>query len=119
MILKRRIPTCSPDHQCSDEEIKSLADEIIAIFKDPTIEKVKDDVGTEKLKTIIRKAETYTGEWYHTSITLPAATQLPANTNPQYLEAYKKIETLGADHGISISYSYHKDDDIGMFFDDY
>lgn len=94
---KRVVPTCSPDHECSDEEINELLWEHDAIAEDESIltYEVPD---VETMKEIIKTAEAYTGPWYHSQVVV----EDHVSVSPEHDALRDRIIELGADHGISL-----------------
>jgi len=113
MVLPRTrldIP-CSPGHECSDEEISSIAEEIYDIRQDRQIKKYKFPT-LEEMEAILATAETYTGNWYHSNVTIKAEDYLADEdkSNPLYMEAYNKFVSEDLrEKGVSVSTWYDID----------
>ena len=94
---KRRVDTCTPGHECTLEEIRDMIHESRKIDADASVEDF-GEASQEDLAKIIRKAQLYTGEWYHSKATI--SSQL-AKT-PGTLEY--QVAQLGEENGISLSF---------------
>lgn len=105
---KRYIPACSPDHECTYEEIQGIIDEYIAISKDENI-KHYDDPSLEELIEVISIAESYSGPWYHSVVTLHDETK-DINSDLK-----QRIYDLGAEAGITVLTSYNMPELDEMF----
>lgn len=96
---KRLVSTCSPEHECSWEEIDAIIAEYHAIREDDSI-RVYDNPSTGDLLKIISDGESYVGEWYHSMVTLPDDFKdIDAGLKQRVLD-------LGAEAGIVIQFSF-------------
>jgi len=102
--MQRVVPTCSPDHECSDEEISALSFELTAVGEDENIKRY-DKPDVEEMKLIIAEAETYTGDWYHSEV----AVDEKAYISEEHTALRERIVELGADHGIFLFFSFEFD----------
>jgi len=103
---KRLVTQCSPEHECSDEEISAILEESVAVDNDPEV--IRYDLpDINDLKTIVEKAESYTGEWYHSNV-LVSETDVE---DEEYNTLRNKAVELGTDHGIYISFTFEMNED--------
>lgn len=103
---KRIIEKCSPETQCSDEEIYEIIEENRLVESDEAIKQYYyPDAG--QMKEIIKTSEKYNGEWYHSNVVLPYDKKKESN---EVLKLREKIEELGKDSGIYLSYEFFTDD---------
>ena len=99
--MKRLISACSPEHECSTEEINAIGDELTAVTKDPDIKRY-DKPDVDEMKTIIAEAEAYTGEWYHSEVAVDEKLFI----SEEHTALRERIVELGADHGIFLYFSF-------------
>jgi len=100
----RRVSTCAPNHECSEEEIDELLNELRTIDEDSEI--IHYDLpNIQEMKEIIEKAENYTGKWYHSKVILSGFEE-----DPERQELKNKISQLGEDYGIALSWEFDGDD---------
>jgi hypothetical protein len=113
--MKRVIPACSPEHECSDEEISALHHELLAVEADPEVIKYVNPE-TTVLGAIVEKATAYTGEWYHSSVVIPGSREQTADM-AEYNQLCDKLEELGAEHGLFLlfEYSFASEEDLKNF----
>lgn len=92
----------TPGHECGDEDISEILQELHDIREDSSIE-VFENYNATDLARLVRKAQMYDGEWYHSSITLffHEAEEVGSLAH--------MVSQLGADHGIVVSYTTAED----------
>jgi ribosomal protein S6 len=100
---KRAVKYCAPGHECTPEEIRAILDEHIAVESDETIA-VYTYPTVEEMQNIVAVAESYTGEWYHSKVTLT-----PDNYSGLQKELSDKIKYFEEDKGIYVLYQYDID----------
>ena len=96
---KRYNAKCSPTHQCSDEEIQGILDELRAVRNDDNIISYEYP-SVENMKKIIATAESYDEEWYHSNVILNEYEFV----SDEHKNLINRIIELGQDHGIFLSY---------------
>ena len=101
---KRRVSTCAPGHECSEEEIDELLNELRTIDEDSEI--IHYDLpNIQEMKEIIEKAENYTGTWYHSKVILSGFEE-----DLERQELKNKISQLGEEHGIALRWEFDGED---------
>jgi hypothetical protein len=103
---KRYVPQCSPEHECTPEEINAIVQEYRDIESDPVIIKYENP-SIADLQGIVDRAINYTGQWYHSSVTIRGCAE---EDEKEALKAL--IQSLGAEHGISYAISYPENHDF-------
>jgi len=94
--MKRNNHVCSPEHECSLDEIILIAEESANVDKDINIKKFSNPNVTE-MNNIISIAENYTGEWYHSYVSIDFS-KIP----PEDRALADKIFELGSNAGIYV-----------------
>ncbi len=96
---KRLVSACSPDHECSWEEIDAIIAEHHAVREDVSI-RVYVNPSAEDLVEVIAAAEVYVGEWYHSRVVLPD------EFKDVDVALKQRVLDLGAEAGIVIEFSF-------------
>lgn len=107
--MKRLVTSCSPSHECSDDEINAIIKNHYDILNDPTIKRY-DNPTVIQMETILAEAETYSGEWYHSYVTLYP--DLPKNPEEQMLMG--RISALPEEKGVVLNSFYELDAEIKL-----
>lgn len=97
---QRNTPACAPGHECTDEEINAIIKEHFTVAKDDSVIKYDTPTITD-LKQTLAAAATYTGDWYHTSVSLNMD-----ETDPEYVALREQIKQLPPEAGVYAFYSY-------------
>lgn len=100
---KRTVKQCSPEHECSPEEIQALLDEHRAVEADSSIT-VYVHPTVEEMQHVIKTAESYTGEWYHSKVILT-----PDVYTGQQKELSERIKAFDEEKGIYLLFEYEID----------
>jgi len=100
---KRVVKYCDPRHECTPEEIRAMLDEHSAVVSDETIA-VYTYPTVEEMQNIVEAAENYTGEWYHSKVTLT-----PDSYSGLQKQLSDKITSFEEDKGIYVLYQYDID----------
>jgi hypothetical protein len=105
-IMKTRYEKkCSPEHECTDEEIDALIEEQHLIAEDTDI--IRYDYPTvDDMEVIVTTAKNYTGKWYHSEVTINSEQYLSEEEkfDKRFMKLYQEMQQLGEDHGIALSY---------------
>ena len=105
-MRKRNVESCAPGHECTEDEIQAIYDELVGVQNDESVTKYEFPT-VEEMLHIIETAEAYTGEWYHSEVTLSGDTKV----SEEHTALKDRIVELGKDAGIFLYHQYEVDEE--------